>query len=289
MTFKDGIKEKLHRDLGFGFYRKDTSPVATFRILAKGSGVLCGMIFVPTIITLVEEEFFLTPMRERPEDVVAITAHKSDGDEIHAGEVIATLTGNAEMLLKAERTICDYLSRLSGIATYTARRVASVADTRVVLLDTRKQSSIDREENKYAIRVGGGGNHRAGFFDGILIKDNDIALFGGVTEALSRRLREAKFLTRTEVEVRTFDELHELLGDGRADAILLDNMSPEFLETAVTMIRASGKPYLIEASGVGDYDIAEIAKSGVTHISLSALVTEGQARKIDISMKIVYV
>jgi len=264
MTFKDGIKEKLHRDLGFGFYRKDTSPVATFRILAKGSGVLCGMIFVPTIITLVEEEFFLTPMRERPEDVVAITAHKSDGDEIHAGEVIATLT-------------------------YTARRVASVADTRVVLLDTRKQSSIDREENKYAIRVGGGGNHRAGFFDGILIKDNDIALFGGVTEALSRRLREAKFLTRTEVEVRTFDELHELLGDGRADAILLDNMSPEFLETAVTMIRASGKPYLIEASGVGDYDIAEIAKSGVTHISLSALVTEGQARKIDISMKIVYV
>lgn len=285
MTFKDVLKERLHHDLGFGFYRKDESTVSDFRILAKGPGILCGMIFVPTIVELVDKEFFLKPLYPSSVDDVHIYPNKNDGDAVFSGDTLAILRGNAEVLLKAERTICDYLSRLSGIATYTAWTVNAIKDIPVIFLDTRKHDSLSREENKYALRIGGAKNHRAGFFDGTLVKDNDITVYGGIIRALDRRIRETKFLTKAEVEVATREELLEVLKDGRVDVILLDNMSPNELREAVQMIHNSGKRYFVEASGIGDYDLREIAMSGVSHISLSSLVTEGQARKVDISMK----
>lgn len=284
MTFREMLKERLHHDLGFDFYIKEDAPIHEFNILAKGSGILCGMIFVPTVIDLVEE-FFLTPLRPHPLDRVKIYLFKYDGDEVKKGDVIAKLVGNSEVLLKAERTICDILSELSGIATYTRKKIARVSGFPVFLIDTRKENALTRPMYKYAVRVGGGRNHRAGFFDGTLIKDNDITVYQGVTSAIDRHIKKNRFLTRIEVEARTVEQVEEILKDGRADTILLDNMAPALLREAVKKIKKIGRPYQIEASGVGKQDLRDIARTGVTHISVSALVW--RARRIDISMKAV--
>lgn len=284
MTFKEIIKMRLHRDLGFDFYIKEGSPIRDFRIIAKSSGILCGLIFVPTIIELTDKEFFLKPLRHDESDKFNVYVYKDDGCAINPGDVIAIVRGNSEVLLKAERTICNTLSRLSGIATNTRKILSEISGFETIILDTRKDDSLERSENKYAVRIGGGKNHRTGFFDGILIKDNDIAVYGGITRAVNKRLEEAKFLTRAEIEVKNMEELRLVLCDSRVDAILLDNMEPELLKQAILLIAGSDKKYLVEASGVGNYDLKEIAATGIPYISMSRLVNE--ARPIDISMKV---
>ena len=287
MIFKDILKEKIHHDLGFDFYTKDGAPDATFSVLVKEKAVLCGMIFVPTIAKLVDEEFFLEPLERTA--LPAVRAARKDGETVAAGEAVAEISGNAEVLLKAERTICNVISELSGIATHVARQLSSISGQRsasgesVFLLDTRKDDPLVRSEHKYAVRVGGARNHRAGFYDGILIKDNDISLYGGIRKAIDTRLAQSKFLTRIEIEVGNLNDLRTVLDDGRVDAILLDNMSPSTLREAVSSITKSGRPYLVEASGIGEYDLQEIAGTGVGFISLSSLIRK--ASYIDVSMK----
>ena len=283
MTFRDTMKERLHHDLGFDFYRKDGAPIKTFRIISKGSGFLCGTIFIPTIVRLVDEEFFLDLAEPSPE--MDIKFCKNDGDPIAAGDHLAELRGNAEVLLKAERTICDILSELSGIATQTKKEMEKIAHLGAILLDTRKDNPLLRPMHKYAIRIGGGSNHRSGFFDGILIKDNDIATYGGIQQAIEKSIHETRFLTRREIEVRNLKELAEVLRDGRVDAIMLDHMEPDMLREAVSAIRTSGTPYLIEVSGISENNIQEIAKIGVSSISTSSLIRK--AEYIDISMKVI--
>jgi nicotinate-nucleotide pyrophosphorylase (carboxylating) len=280
MIFKDILKEKIHHDLGFDFYTKDGAPDATFSVLVKEKAVLCGMIFVPTIVKLVDEEFFLEPLDRTASP--AVRAIRKDGETVAAGEAVAEISGNAEVLLKAERTICNVISELSGIATHVSKQL-SVVGGNVVLLDTRKDDPLMRPDHKYAVRVGGARNHRAGFYDGILIKDNDISVYGGIRQAIDARIAEGKFLTRIEIEVGNLNDLRMVLDDGRVDAILLDNMSPSTLREAVSSITKSGRPYLVEASGIGEYDIQEIAGTGVGFISLSSLVRK--ASYTDVSMK----
>lgn len=285
MIFKDVLKERIHHDLGFDFFVKDGAPQSRFNVLFKENAVVCGMIFVPTIVRLVDEEFFLQPIE--PEISPHVKILKKDGESVRAGEVAAEISGNAEVLLKAERTICNVLSELSGIATHVNCERSAIIDQlsakNVFLLDTRKDDPLMRPEHKYAVRIGGAKNHRAGFFDGILIKDNDISVYGGIHETIERRLREVKLLTRVEIEVGSLNDLQAVLDDGRVDAILLDNMSADVLRKAVAMIGKSGKSYLIEASGVKEEDIAKISETGVNFISLSSLVR--RAPYIDVSMK----
>jgi nicotinate-nucleotide pyrophosphorylase (carboxylating) len=287
MIFKDVLKERIHHDLGFDFFVKDGAPWSRFNVIFKEDAVVCGTVFVPTIIKLVDEEFFLEPIeRENRPQVELFT---KDGESVKSGEVIAEITGNAEVLLKAERTICNVLSELSGIATYVRLRQSALGNggstTNVFLLDTRKDDPLMRAEHKYAVRIGGARNHRFGFFDGILVKDNDIRVYGGVREAIDKRLAERRFLTRVEIEVGDLNSLATVLSDGRVDAILLDNMSVDLLAKAMEMIRNSGKSYIVEASGIKEEAIERISETGVQFISLSSLVRK--APYIDVSMKAV--
>ncbi|MGB6066623.1 MAG: carboxylating nicotinate-nucleotide diphosphorylase, partial [Desulfomonilaceae bacterium] len=262
-------------------------PDAAFSLLVKENALLCGIIFVPTIVKLVDEEFFLEPLKQTARPRVHVI--RKDGEIVSAGEVVAEISGNAEVLLKAERTICNTVSELSGIATHVRSQLSAVSGQHpasgqsVFLLDTRKDDPLMRPEHKYAVRVGGARNHRAGFYDGILIKDNDISVYGGIRKAIDTKLADAKFLTRIEIEVGSLSDLRQVLDDGRVDAILLDNMSPAEIREAVSMISHSGRSYLVEASGIGEYDINEISRTGVGFISLSSLIRK--ASYIDVSMK----
>ena len=296
MIFKDVLKERIHHDLGFDFFVKEGAPWSQFNIAFKENAIVCGMIFVPTILKLVDEEFFLEPIEDERKPEIKIL--KKDGEKISASQVGAEISGNAEVLLKAERTICNVLSELSGIATHVSCQLSVISDKsspqagssteikrNVFLLDTRKDDPLMRAEHKYAVRIGGAKNHRAGFFDGILIKDNDIAVYGGIRKAIDRRFHEEKLLTRVEIEVGNLDDLQAVLDDGRVDAILLDNMDHGTLKKAIGMINNSGKSYIVEASGVKEEEIAKISETGVTFISLSSLVRK--ASYIDVSMKAV--
>lgn len=236
----------------------------------------------------VDDEFFLEPAEE--EKCPQIKILKKDGENVKAGDVAAEISGNAEVLLKAERTICNVLSELSGIASHVSNQQSAIRNLKseiaqVFLLDTRKDDPLMRAEHKYAVRVGGAKNHRAGFYDGILIKDNDISVYGGIRQAIERRLREEKLLTRVEIEVGSLKDLQTVLDDGRVDAILLDNMPADTLKKAVAMIAAAKKSYLIEASGVKEEEIAKVSATGVNFISLSSLVRK--ASYVDVSMKAV--
>ncbi len=287
MIFKDVLKERIHHDLGFDYFVKDRAPRSKFNVIFKENATVCGMIFVPTIVKLVDEEFFLEPVEPAAKPKIVIL--KKDGDGVKAGQVVAEISGNAEVLLKAERTICNVLSELSGIATHVRSQLSmaggQISAKNVFLLDTRKDDPLMRVEHKYAVRVGGAKNHRGGFFDGILIKDNDISVYDGISKAIDRRLQEARLLTRVEVEIGSLEDLKIVLKDGRVDAILLDNMSADMLKKAVGMINNSGKSYIIEASGIKEEEISQVSGTGVNFISLSSLMRK--APYIDVSMKAV--
>ncbi|MEO1783442.1 hypothetical protein V4762_00030 [Thermodesulfobium sp. 4217-1] len=281
MNFKDVLKERIHHDLGFDFYRKDGYPYSKFEIIFKENALIAGTIFIPTIIKIVEEGFFLEGFEESESYKFDII--KRDGEKTSSRETIMYVSGNANVLLKAERTICNILSELSGIATHV-NEVLSDSDRSVFLLDTRKNDPLFRPEHKYAINLAGGRNHRSGFFDGILIKDNDIAIFGSIKSAIDNSLKTSKLLTKIEIEVGNIEDLKAVLSDGRVDAILLDNMSAQELKVATEIISQSKKRYLVEASGIKEEDIKDVSKTGVEFISMSSLIR--RARYIDISMKV---
>ena len=205
-----------------------------------------------------------------------------DGQRAETDDVICKLVGPARALLTGERTALNFLQTLSGTATLTARYVAAVAGTRAKVLDTRKTLPGLRQAQKYAVRCGGGENHRAGLFDAILIKENHIKSAGSITEAL-RRAQAAKDDVLVEVEVESLDELREALDAGAA-RILLDNFSLDDLREAVTV--NAGYGYVaaeLEASGNVDLDtIGDIAATGVDYISTGAITKN--VRAIDLSM-----
>jgi nicotinate-nucleotide pyrophosphorylase (carboxylating) len=239
---------------------------ATARFVAKDDFVLAG-------IHVAERVF----MRLNTE--ILFSAFCDDGARVANGTIIATAQGNAADLLMGERVALNLLQRLSGIATVTARYVEEVRGTKARIVDTRKTTPCLRSLEKYAVRAGGGFNHRIGLFDGVLIKENHITAAGGIFEAIRRARAYIPHTMKIEIEAETLGQVDEALAAG-ADIIMLDNMSLDDMRTAVETI--SGR-VLVEASGGVVLDtVRAIAETGVDIISVGALTHSPRA--VDISM-----
>ena len=199
---------------------------------------------------------------------VAFNAHVDDGDRVKKGDGIATVSGSARALLTAERVALNFIGHMSGIATLTRHYVEAVSGTQATIIDTRKTTPGLRAFEKYAVRCGGGGNHRSGLFDAVLIKDNHIIAAGGLEAAIKAVKRNAGHMIKIEVEVDTLDQLRQALKHD-IDAVLLDNMTPDMLAKAVTVVQ---KRILTEASGgITLKTVSAISASGVDLISIGAL------------------
>ncbi|TNF56451.1 carboxylating nicotinate-nucleotide diphosphorylase [bacterium] len=244
---------------------------STASLIAKEDFVLAGLPFAEDVFKLIDEGLTFKTV-------------KKDGDTVKKGSVIVNITGNTRNLLKGERTSLNFLQRLSGIATMTRMFVERVQGFPVKITDTRKTTPGLRFFEKYAVRIGGGVNHRSGLFDGILIKDNHIQAAGGIRKAVKLARNHAHHLLKIEVEVKNIREVKSaLLSD--ADIIMLDNMSILNMEKSVALIRGVNPRVVVEASGNINLDnIARIAATGVDLISVGALTHS--AGSVDISMDI---
>lgn len=247
---------------------------ATAEMNSREAGVISGL-------PLAEAAFRLVNPAIRFETLV------SDGARVEPGMMIARISGPARGLLSAERVALNYLMHLSGIATHTARFADVIAHTQAKVTCTRKTIPGLRAVEKYAVRCGGGSSHRYGLDDAILIKDNHIAVAGGITAALKAAKAFAGHLVRVEIEVDTLEQFAEVLAEG-ADVCLLDNMGPDMLREAVAMNAArSGGPIILEASGNVNLDtIRAIAETGVDYISTSKITMAAPTLDIGLDMAI---
>jgi nicotinate-nucleotide pyrophosphorylase (carboxylating) len=248
------------------------------RFVARAPGVLAGL---PVIVRLLEQ-FQLTS---------GWKPHCSDGDELERGAIIAELDGPLRSILALERTALNFLQRLSGIATLTARFVAAVQGTRAVILDTRKTTPGWRTLEKYAVRCGGGRNHRMGLFDAALIKDNHLAFLqsqgrdGAIPAAIAAARARAPGAAFIEVEVDSLEQFEHALAS-KPDIILLDNFGPEALAQAVLRRDEVAPEIELEASGgVNLETVAELARTGVDRISAGALTHSAPALDIALDLE----
>jgi nicotinate-nucleotide pyrophosphorylase (carboxylating) len=215
-----------------------------------------------------------------------VTTHPEifDGIRLHKGQSVAVIQHNARVILSCERVILNFMQRLSGIATLTRKYVEAVSGTKAKVLDTRKTVPGLRVLDKYAVRCGGGQNHRLDLSDGILIKNNHIALAGGIVPALERAIRNRRGSQTIEIEVRTLVELEEALTHG-AEAILLDNMSVEEVKKAVERCSHETRTIPLECSGgINLENIRGYAETGVDFISVGALTHSAKA--VDMSLRV---
>jgi nicotinate-nucleotide pyrophosphorylase (carboxylating) len=266
------INEALREDLGSGdittdnLIDKDQSGEGL--IIAKEPLVVAGIDIARQVFNHLDPEIQFQP------DVV-------DGDRIAKGDTLVHIHGRLAVLLKGERTALNFLQRLSGIASKVADHVQAIQGKSVRLVDTRKTTPGWRVLEKYAVRVGGGSNHRMGLYDGVLIKDNHIAAVGGVAQAINRIRKHVSHLVKIEVEVSNLEEVSQAIEAG-VDVIMLDNMALPQIKEAVALINHAA---LVEVSGnVKRSDLLVLADTGVDIISMGAL-THG-ARAVDISMQI---
>jgi nicotinate-nucleotide pyrophosphorylase (carboxylating) len=225
-------------------------------VAARAAGVISGL-------PLLEAAF------RKLDPGVKLSARVRDGDAVAAGAVLMTVEGNARALLGAERTALNFVTHLSGIATATAAFVRLIAGTRARVCCTRKTTPGLRALQKYAVRCGGGFNHRFGLDDAILIKDNHIAVAGGIAAVLTRARAVAGHMVRIEIEVDTLDQLREVLDSGLADVVLLDNMDPPTLTKAVGLV--AGRLVTEASGGITHATAAAIAATGVDYLSSGAI------------------
>jgi nicotinate-nucleotide pyrophosphorylase (carboxylating) len=269
---KDLIKAAIAEDLQGGVDVTSVSTISadstsTADFTSRKSGVLAGIEMVKAVL----EEVGLTE----------ITAKKRDGEHIDAGDVLLTVSGNTRAILLAERTALNFVGHLSGIATETSKWVSAVAGTQCLVRDTRKTTPGYRQLEKYAVRMGGGTNHRMSLSDAALIKDNHIAAAGGVSEAFSA-VRTAYPNAPIEIEVDTLDQLREVL-PLKPDLILLDNMSPALCAEAVSIVNGATK---LEASGGISLENAKAyADSGVDYIAIGALTHSAVVLDIGLDLR----
>jgi nicotinate-nucleotide pyrophosphorylase (carboxylating) len=269
--YRDIVRSALDEDLG-GARDVTTESTVPESVRARGSFIANVDCVVAGLDVAIECFRALEP------DVTAIVS-RADGERCRGGETFAEVAGSARTLLGAERTALNFLQRLSGIATLTARFVGA-AGGRITVLDTRKTTPTLRALEKYAVRAGGATNHRFGLFDAVLIKDNHIALAGGVTEAVAK-VRANNPGLPIEVEADTLDQVDEALAAG-ADTILVDNMSTEDICNAVR--RSAGRSKIEISGGVTLDRIPELAATGAGYVSAGALTHSAPA--IDISFDI---
>ncbi len=259
----------------------DPQQRATATILAKQECILSGVGAIARILEIYEQ--LDRNVIGHPE----VISHGEifDGVRLQKTQAIAVVRHNARVLLSSERVILNVLQRMSGIATLTRKFVDAVHGTPARILDTRKTVPGLRVLEKYAVRCGGGHNHRLDLSDGVLIKNNHIALAGGVAAALQKAIQNRRSEQPVEIEVRNLAELDEALANG-AERILLDNMSVENVKSAVHRVRSHSRPVPIEVSGGIRLDnVRAYAETGVEYISVGALTHSAQA--VDLSMRIV--
>lgn len=236
-------------------------------LICKEDGIICGLDVFARVFELLDEK-------------TKIEFYVKDGDAVKAKQKLATITGDIRILLSGERTALNYLQRMSGIATYTNSVASLLKGTDIKLLDTRKTSPNNRIFEKYAVRIGGGHNHRYNLTDGVLLKDNHIGAAGGVKKAVAMAKKYAPFVRKIEVEVENLDMVKEAV-EASADIIMLDNMSPEIMKEAVDIIDKRAE---IEISGnVTKENIERIKGLGVDYVSSGALTHS--APILDLSLK----
>ena len=236
-------------------------------LICKEDGIICGLQVFERVFTLLDEK-------------TTVEFLVQDGAEVHKGQLMAKVHGDIRTLLCGERTALNYLQRMSGIATYTHSVAELLKGTGIKLLDTRKTTPNNRIFEKYAVRIGGGNNHRYNLTDGVLLKDNHIGAAGGVKQAVTMAKEYAPFVRKIEVEVENLSMVREAVEAG-ADIIMLDNMSHEDMREAMNII---GGKALVEVSGnVTKENIAKITDLGVDFVSSGALTHS--APIMDISLK----
>lgn len=265
------LLDALKEDIGTGDITteccvpEEAQSRAVFR--CKQAGVVCGL-------EVARRVFFLLDPKVQFESKV------SEGTKVQVGDVVATISGPSRSILSGERVALNLMQHMSGVATQTARMVERVAGTHAVIVDTRKTTPGMRVLEKYAVRMGGGTNHRFNLADGVLIKDNHIVAAGGITNAVNNARKMVPHTLKIEVETTNFEEIQEALEAG-ADIIMLDNMSCADMKKAVGLIAGRAK---VEASGnMGSRDIREVAEAGVDLISIGALTHSVEA--LDISLQ----
>ena len=244
-----------------------TEVKGTVDLIAKEDGIIAGLDVYARVFQMLDEK-------------TEIDFKCKDGDEVKKGELMATLTGDIRVLLSGERVALNYLQRMSGIATYTRQVAKLLEGSKVTLLDTRKTTPNCRVFEKYAVRVGGGCNHRYNLSDGVLLKDNHIGAAGSITKAITMAKEYAPFVRKIEIEVETMEQVKEAVEAG-ADIIMLDNMKPEVMKQVVELIDGRAQT---ECSGnITKENIARIREIGVDFVSRGALTHS--APILDISMK----
>ncbi|MBP5326100.1 MAG: carboxylating nicotinate-nucleotide diphosphorylase [Pseudobutyrivibrio sp.] len=236
-------------------------------LICKEDGIICGMDVYERVFKILDEN-------------TIVEKYVNDGDAVKKGELMAKVKGDIRVLLSGERVALNYLQRMSGIATYTNQVASLLKGSKTVLLDTRKTTPNMRIFEKYAVKCGGGQNHRYNLSDGILLKDNHIGAAGSITKAIEMAKAYAPFVRKIEIETETLDQVEEAVEAG-ADIIMLDNMDVETMKKAVEIIDGRAKT---ECSGnVTKENIKNIIDSGVDYVSSGALTHS--APILDISMK----
>lgn len=239
----------------------------TVDLIAKEDGIIAGLDVYARVFQILDEK-------------TEISFNFKDGEAVKKGDLLGTVTGDIRVLLSGERVALNYLQRMSGIATYTKQVSKLLEGSKVTLLDTRKTTPNCRVFEKYAVRIGGGCNHRYNLSDGVLLKDNHIGAAGSVAKAVAMAKEYAPFVRKIEIEVETMEQVKEAVEAG-ADIILLDNMTPEMMKEAVELIAGRAQT---ECSGnITKENIAKILETGVDFVSSGALTHS--APILDISMK----
>ncbi|MCK9613328.1 MAG: carboxylating nicotinate-nucleotide diphosphorylase [Bacteroidales bacterium] len=269
------IAQALAEDIGEGDHTsRATIPedaIGKMKLLVKEDGIIAGIEIAKKVFNAVDNE-------------IVFNEFISDGDEIKKGDIVFIVTGNCRSMLIAERTMLNYMQRMSGIATVTHAYIKQLAGTNTRLLDTRKTTPNMRIFEKMAVAIGGGKNHRMGLYDMVMIKDNHVDFAGGIKQAIiaeNEYLKKLGKKLKIEIEVRNFTELEEVLNCGSVHRIMLDNFTPQDLKKAVKMIQGR---YETEASGgINLTNIREYALTGVDFISVGAVTHH--IRSLDLSLK----
>jgi len=277
MNLQEFISLALKEDIGDGDHTSlaciEAHELSTARLLVKEDGILAGIEVALQIFKTVD-----------PTLSVKVFLH--DGDAIKVGDVAFEVSGPAQSILTAERLVLNCMQRMSGIASLTHRMSAKLAGTKAKLLDTRKTTPGMRALEKWAVKIGGGENHRFGLFDMIMIKDNHVDYAGGIQASLDRTyayLASKGKNLQVEIEVRNLSELQQVLDDGRANRVMLDNFSVELTKEAVDII--DGRMEIESSGGITIDDIASYAQCGIDYISSGALTHS--VKSLDLSLKAV--
>ncbi|MAU21403.1 MAG: nicotinate-nucleotide diphosphorylase (carboxylating) [Martelella sp.] len=260
LIIEPAVRRALEEDLGLAGDITANAVIpaghrSTVVMAARRPGVIAGLDAAELAFALVDP-------------AIVMTRHVADGDKVEAGDIVATVTGPSRALLTGERTALNFLGHLSGIATVTAGVVSAVAGTGAAIVCTRKTTPGLRALEKYAVKAGGGGNHRFSLADAVLIKDNHIAIAGGIRPALQAARKHAGHMVKIEIEVDTLDQLREAMDEG-VDAVLLDNMSPETLTEAVSIV--AGRAITEASGGITPETAGAVARAGVDLISIGWL------------------